>query len=186
LFQERVSLKIIGSVTFAKNIPGFRHISVSDQMNLIKAGTFPCILCHLCWQGHMFSWFEDTFFTVPSLFKLVSGMRTSCYSFREDFSQWSFDQTEMALLVALIFINPDNPGIDNVEYVLGLHGKLRQVFKHHCLEKYGELKQYLKFISFLPRLYQIELLHKKSIKDGYSQQPSPDVALPALFAEINL
>ncbi|XP_022091308.1 uncharacterized protein LOC110979630 [Acanthaster planci] len=186
LFQESISLKIIGSVTFAKNIPGFRHISVNDQMNLIKAGTFPCILCQLCWQGCMFSWFDDTFFTVPSLIKLVCGMKTSCYSFREDFTKLTFDQEEIALFTALIFINPDNPGLDDVEFILGLHGKLRQVFKHYCLEKYGELKQYLKFISFLPRLYQIELLHKKSIKEGYSQQPSPDVTLPALFAEINL
>ncbi|XP_038073372.1 uncharacterized protein LOC119741619 [Patiria miniata] len=185
LFQERVSLKIIGSVNFAKNIPGFREIPVSDQMNLIKLGTFPSILCHLCWQGEEYSWLEHTFFTVPSLEALVCGMKTSCYSFREDFSKVTFDEHEIALIMALIFINPDPSGLESVDFILNLHGKLRLIFKHYCLEKYGEMKQYLKFISFLPRLYKIELLHKKSIKDGYHEQ-SADVTLPALFAEINL
>ena len=76
-------------------------------MNLIKVGTFPCILCHLCWQKDTeFSWFEDTFFTVPSLIALVSGMKASVYCFKEDFCKMPFDNQEIALFTAFIFINP--------------------------------------------------------------------------------
>ncbi|XP_071784467.1 uncharacterized protein [Asterias amurensis] len=186
LFQERVSLKIISSVKFAKNIPGFCHISVSDQMSLIKMGTFPCILSHICWRAELeFSWFQDTFFTVPSLDALVFGMKSRVYKFKEDFIQVKFDQHEIALFTTLIFINPDPPGLENSDYILKLHNKLRLILKHYCLEKYGELKQYYKYLSFLPRLYEIELVHKQSIKKGYSTS-SPEVVLPALFAEINL
>ena len=51
-------------------------------------------------------------------------------------------------------------------------------------EKYGNLALFNSIMSLVPELFMVEYHHKLSIKEGMSFVS--DVALPALFAEINL
>ncbi|XP_071490155.1 uncharacterized protein [Diadema antillarum] len=184
-FQETVSLKIIGAVQYVKKMPGFNTITMDDRLQLIKHSVFPIILIHKSWKmGRQWQWMEQTFFTNRSLRRLADGFRDICYYFLNQFVLHSFDSIEIALLMMLVILNPELETLKNKYAVAKLHMDYRNILKNYCQETQGNMNKYYMLLQFVPMLTRIDQIHKRSIRQGH--QSEPDIALPALFAEVNL
>ncbi|XP_071963599.1 uncharacterized protein [Antedon mediterranea] len=185
LFQQRLSKMIASSIIFAKKIPGFKNIEVSDKMVLIKSCTFLMILTQLSWKNDAkFDWFVDTFLTVDTLRVFTAGMEAETRKFREDIGNAKLDSIETALMMVLVVLNPDIPNLVNPIIVLDLHSRFKEILKKYCTEKSQNLDSYYRILRFVPYLYNVEIIHKECVRSGHVLMP--DVQLPALFAEINL
>ncbi|XP_072167488.1 uncharacterized protein [Diadema setosum] len=184
-FQETVSLKIIGAVQYVKKMPGCNTITMDDRLQLIKHSVFPIILIHKSWKmGRQWQWMEQTFFTNRSLRRLADGFRDICYYFLNQFVLHSFDSIEIALLMMLVILNPELETLKDKYAVARLHMDYRNILKNYCQETQGNMDKYYMLLQFVPMLTRIDQIHKKSIRQGH--QSEPDIALPALFAEVNL
>ncbi|XP_072023959.1 uncharacterized protein [Amphiura filiformis] len=185
-FKDIMGAKLIAMVAFVKDVPGFRALSMKDQMILVRFGLF---------TNHMITfgtdlenegqWFISHFLdSDQSWHALCEGMEKYVLECFDHFRQVQLDRIQTPLLMALVVFNPDLPSLVSRDMVLKRHHILRQILKQYCIEKYGNLSLFHSIMSLVPDLFLVEYYHKRSVKQGIAFMS--DVALPALFAEINL
>ncbi|XP_013385069.1 nuclear hormone receptor E75-like [Lingula anatina] len=180
-------------VRFCKRIPGFIELGEDDQIKLIKQGSFELVLIR--YLG-LIDPVKD-FMIDPSMEHLIPRMivkNMPLGGFLESFFELAgylnplrLSDAEMALLCAVIIINPECAGLTNRKGVV----KLQSVFVQALLSQMRSTRTrdevddvFSKILNFLPVLKKNNSEHSKALRGIKMEMPQQMEKFPDLHKEV--
>ncbi|XP_035530708.1 nuclear receptor subfamily 1 group D member 1-like [Morone saxatilis] len=159
-------------VEFAKHIPGFSFLSQSDQVTLLKAGTFEVLMVRF---SSLFNVKEQTVTFVSgatySLEQLramgMSELLGAMFDFSHKLAALELSAQELGLFTAVVLVSADHSGIENVASVEQLQENLIRALRslvapgnnHHNVDS----PRFTKLLLKLPDLRTLNNMHSEKL-----------------------
>ncbi|ESN98930.1 hypothetical protein HELRODRAFT_67463, partial [Helobdella robusta] len=152
-------------VTFAKLIPGFSSLSQSDQVILLKAGTFELLLLQLSSlfesKSDLMYFVNGKIFKRSSLSSITGSgyLLDSIFDFAERLCSLELTDAHMALFSAYILLSHDRPGLNNVGLVEQVQLSVGQLLKSELNSTY----LFDKLLSIIPEMRLLNTVHSEKL-----------------------
>ncbi|XP_017296887.1 nuclear receptor subfamily 1 group D member 1 isoform X2 [Kryptolebias marmoratus] len=164
-------------VEFAKQIPGFSCLSQSDQVTLLKAGTFEVLMVRF---STLFGVKEQTVtfvsgatYTLPELQQMgMNELLGAMFDFSQKLSSLELNAEELGLFTAVVLVSADRSGIQNVASVEQLQENLIRALRrlinksaaaaansHHDVDS----PRFTKLLLRLPDLRTLNNMHSEKL-----------------------
>ncbi|NXM21740.1 VDR protein, partial [Ploceus nigricollis] len=190
---DLVSYSIQKVIGFAKMIPGFRDLSVEDQIVLLKCSAMEVIMLR---SNESFT-LEDMSWTCGSSdFKYrVSDVTQAGHSmdlleplvkFQVGLKKLNLHEEEHVLLMAICILSPDRPGVREPLRVEALQERLSEVLQSYIRARHaapGSRLLYAKMIQKLADLRSLNEEHSRQYR-CLSFQPEHSMQLTPLLLEV--
>ncbi|XP_041328098.1 vitamin D3 receptor [Pyrgilauda ruficollis] len=190
---DLVSYSIQKVIGFAKMIPGFRELSVDDQIVLLKCSAMEVIMLR---SNESFT-LEDMSWTCGSSdFKYrVSDVTQAGHSmdlleplvkFQVGLKKLNLHEEEHVLLMAICILSPDRPGVREPLRVEALQERLSEVLQSYIRARHaapGGRLLYAKMIQKLADLRSLNEEHSRQYR-CLSFQPQHSMQLTPLLLEV--
>ncbi|KAJ8273834.1 hypothetical protein GJAV_G00106010 [Gymnothorax javanicus] len=156
-------------VEFAKRIPGFRDLSQSDQVNLLKAGTFEVLVVRFSSlfdaKERAVTFLSGQKFSVEALRSMGAGdLLTSMCDFGHKLTSLGLSDEEMSLFTAVVLVSADRSGIENVNAVEALQETLIRALRSLIMKNHpNEAAIFTKLLLKLPDLRSLNNMHSEQL-----------------------
>jgi vitamin D3 receptor len=178
-------------ITFAKLIPDFKNLDISDQMNLLQGGTMEIFICS---STSLYDSSANKFNNIVSRDRNIEGNDNSniqldilrliwsedvwerTISYLKSWSELNIDEATLILFLPLILFSPDRSGIKDRKKVYQIQSKYSFLLKKYMIWKYGkELteKLYIKLLLKLLELRRLHEMHSSILLDADPAQLDP-------------
>ncbi|KAM6977790.1 nuclear receptor subfamily 1, group D, member 4a [Aplochiton taeniatus] len=156
-------------VKFAKGIPGFQELSQSDQVMLLKSGTFQVLMVRFCSlfnaQEHTVTFLNGQTYPLSTLRSLGMGsLLDSMFDFSEKLGSLGLEPDEMALFMAVVLVSADHSGITNMRAVEQLQEDLIRALRSLVTScRPDDSALFPKLLLRLPDLRTLNNLHSDKL-----------------------
>jgi len=178
-------------ITFAKLIPDFKNLDISDQMNLLQGGTMEIFICS---STSLYDSSANKFNNIVSRDRNIEGNDNSniqldilrliwsedvwerTISYLKSWSELNIDEATLILFLPLILFSPDRSDIKDRKKVYQIQSKYSFLLKKYMVWKYGkELteKLYIKLLLKLLELRRLHEMHSSILLDADPAQLDP-------------
>jgi vitamin D3 receptor len=178
-------------ITFAKLIPDFKNLDISDQMNLLQGGTMEIFICS---STSLYDSSANKFNNIVSRDRNIEGNDNSniqldilrliwsedvwerTISYLKSWSELNIDEATLILFLPLILFSPDRSDIKDRKKVYQIQSKYSFLLKKYMIWKYGkELteKLYIKLLLKLLELRRLHEMHSSILLDADPAQLDP-------------
>lgn len=170
LMFQRMQKRIVDTVTelteFAKSIPGFRDLSLDDQVVLLKHGSFEAlfaVLSSTVFQNGVLLPENDTFVTFNFMSNLGHWTRfiQPKVEFAVKLAKLKLSDEILAMLLSVVILYSDRPGLTNPSKVDEL--QIRAVFALEALLKLHYPKRPHMLANLLSKLVELRQLSEDHI-----------------------
>lgn len=177
-------------VKFCKRLPGFMELTESDQIKLIKQGSFEVVLLR---YTPLFQ--EDGMF-IPSMEMKIPRHVVKAmpmgeffeqqFRFAIQFNQLQLTDGEVGLLTAALILNPARMGLSNKRAVQKLQGLFFQSLFCYMRMHRGEMSDpiFVDVLKLLPLLHVINEEHCKTLNSMKMTMPEVMRPMPELHQEV--
>ncbi|KAM4717176.1 nuclear receptor subfamily 1 group D member 1 isoform 2-T2 [Anableps anableps] len=161
-------------VEFARHIPGFSALSHSDQVTLLKAGTFEVLMVRF---SSLFNMKEQTVTFVSgatySLEELqamgMNELLAAMFDFSQKLASLELSAEELGLFTAVVLVSADRSGIENLSSVEHLQENLIRALR--CLvnkssggeQPFMDSPRFTKLLLRLPDLRTLNNMHSEKL-----------------------
>ncbi|XP_038047889.1 uncharacterized protein LOC119721984 [Patiria miniata] len=188
-FSSKFTSQITRIVNFSKMIPGFKHIDREDQITLIKTGLFEVATIRFSTVADtktnmVYWWTTGDKFSLEDAHKMPLGnLFDLLFDFARRVNRMLLDDSEYALLSAVVIMSPDRPGLKNRERVKQLQLELLHALHYEVSQNHpGEHGLFARLLTTIPKLREIGPEHIRRLME--LKIKSPGFQFPALHAEV--
>ncbi|KAJ3612357.1 hypothetical protein NHX12_020633 [Muraenolepis orangiensis] len=186
---QSASVEAVTELTeFAKNIPGFLHLDLNDQVTLLKYGVYEALFTLLasCMnKDGLLVARGGGFITrefLKSLRRPFSDMMEPKFQFATRFNALQLDDSDLALFVSTIICCGDRPGLVNASLVERLQESIVQALQLHLLANHRDNAfLFPKLLQKLADLRELVTEHAQLVQDI---ETTEDTSLHPLLQEI--
>ncbi|XP_061110625.1 nuclear receptor subfamily 1 group D member 2-like [Conger conger] len=156
-------------VEFAKRVPGFRDLSQSDQVSLLKAGTFEVLVVRFSSlfdaSDRTVTFLSGQKHSVEALRSMGAGdLLTSMLDFGQKLTALGLSEEEMSLFTAVVLVSADRSGIENVNSVEALQETLIRALRSLIMKNHpNEAGIFTKLLLKLPDLRSLNNMHSEQL-----------------------
>lgn len=178
------------TIRFAKNVPGFKTLSVQDQSRLLQASVYPIVLLLLSKVfdpvTKTYNYFNYTKEEEALTMKLFPMLRVLLQHFQhvgEIVTSLKVTNVEYALLSAILLCPSEVKGLKEPEKVECLQNKLSSALQYYEENTYADgAVRYGSLLVRIAELVQCMLQHNLAI--GLLLTAHPELKVPQLFDEL--
>ncbi|XP_022098403.1 uncharacterized protein LOC110983451 isoform X3 [Acanthaster planci] len=188
-FSSKFTSQITRIVNFSKMIPGFKHIDREDQITLIKTGLFEVATIRFSTvadtkNNMVYWWTTGDKFSLDDAHKMPLGnLFDLLFDFARRVNRMLLDDSEYALLSAVVIMSPDRPGLKNRERVKQLQLDLLHALHYEVSQNHPEEQGlFARLLTTIPKLREIGPEHIRRLME--LKIKSPGFQFPALHAEV--
>nr|ASL70532.1 nuclear receptor [Brachionus calyciflorus] len=170
LFTHNLVSMITDVVRFCKNIPGFQQIQQHDQIQLLKQGSFEVIIVNSfmlidAQNNLMLSFDMDYLMDKCTISKVPFGFFImEIFDLGIEVSSLKLTDSEIALINALLIMNPDRGDLQDKDLVEELQATLLHVlYKHLKYFRNDGSELFLKLLKIIPKVQEISRKHSDTI-----------------------
>ncbi|CAL8282406.1 peroxisome proliferator-activated receptor alpha [Gadus morhua] len=186
---QSASVEAVTELTeFAKNIPGFLHLDLNDQVTLLKYGVYEALFTLLasCMnKDGLLVARGGGFITrefLKSLRRPFSDMMEPKFQFATRFNALQLDDSDLALFVSAIICCGDRPGLVNASLVERLQESVVQALQLHLVANHRDNAfLFPKLLQKLADLRELVTEHAQLVQDI---ETTEDTSLHPLLQEI--
>nr|ASL70500.1 nuclear receptor [Brachionus rotundiformis] len=169
-FTSSLVPMITDVVKFCKNIPGFSQINHHDQIQLLKQGSFEVIIVNSfmlvdAQNRLMLSFDMEYLMDQSSLRQMPFGFfLNEIFELGCEASALRLTDAELALVDALLIMNPDRGDLQDKDLVEELQATVLHVlYKHLKYYTNGGNELFLKLLKIIPQVQEINRKHSDTI-----------------------
>ncbi|XP_071791330.1 uncharacterized protein [Asterias amurensis] len=188
-FSSKFTSQITRIVNFSKMIPGFKHIDREDQITLIKTGLFEVATIRFSTvadtrNNMVYWWTTGDKFSLDDAHQMPLGnLFDLLFNFARRVNRMLLDDSEYALLSAIVIMSPDRPGLKNRDRVKQLQLELLHALHFEVSTNHpGEHGLFARLLTTIPKLREIGPEHIRRLME--LKIKSPGFQFPALHAEV--
>ncbi|XP_071943183.1 nuclear receptor subfamily 1 group D member 1-like isoform X2 [Antedon mediterranea] len=188
-FSSKFTSQITRIVNFAKKIPGFKNLNREDQITLIKTGLFEVATIRFSTvanvsNGMVYWWTTGDMFSLKDTHEMPLGnLFDLLFDFSARVNQMLLEDSEYALLSAVVIMSPDRPFLKEIEPIKKLQGNLLRSLQYELLINHPEDKSMFgQLVTTLPMLRQIGPEHTRRLME--LKVKTPEMQFPPLHAEV--
>ncbi|GFO29931.1 retinoic acid receptor rxr-alpha-a [Plakobranchus ocellatus] len=146
-------------IDWAKKVPGFSELDVSDQMSLLKSSFMELNVLRLSYRSmgleNRIKFAEEI--TLPLDYCESMGwgkeLVVGTIDFAQKLKEISLDLTEFCVLNAIVLMYPDAHGINNKIRIAEIQSKILDSLRRHIMQQYPhDAKRFGKILLRLPAL----------------------------------
>ncbi|XP_033116892.1 nuclear hormone receptor E75-like [Anneissia japonica] len=180
---ETLAMYIKRIVTFCKQVPGFSSLEQQDQMVLVKAGFFEILTVQDCIELVLYNKFILNNNVRVSRLNMLKFMPNelvdAVYDFARRLHRLKLQQSEVALLSAVVLYADDRESLQNRDLICTLQAKILGALKVETQRNHRDDPHiFAKILLRLPELRTLDNLHTQFImklKVGVPSFPMPEL-----------
>ncbi|ELU11015.1 hypothetical protein CAPTEDRAFT_176212 [Capitella teleta] len=187
---EKLTMAVQQIIEFCKMVPGFMNLLQDDQIMLLKGGSFEVALLRLC---HAFDVDSDsvifgTAYIPLDVFRNLNEdeklLMRNIFEFARGLITFKLNETEIALLSAMVLMNPRRVGVKDAPIIQKLGERIEAALKVQFQCNHPELGDQLS-LHLSEKLPLLQLLSARHIDIlNKFKQGNPGVLFPALHKEL--
>ncbi|XP_033127878.1 nuclear receptor subfamily 1 group D member 1-like [Anneissia japonica] len=188
-FSSKFTSQITRIVNFAKKIPGFKNLNREDQITLIKTGLFEVATIRFSTvanvsNGMVYWWTTGDMFSLKDTHEMPLGnLFDLLFDFSARVNQMLLEDSEYALLSAVVIMSPDRPFLKEIEPIKKLQRNLLRALQFELQINHPEDKtMFNQLVTTLPMLRQIGPEHTRRLME--LKVKTPEMQFPPLHAEV--